>query len=58
LVTPAGLVFYQLTGASEPNPKVIEALIAACDASAVQRGVLKQPTGKKPVIAKLAVPAE
>ncbi len=57
-VTPAGLALYELTGAGDADPPVLEALIAACDANAVQRGVLKQPTGKKPVVAKLAVPAE
>lgn len=57
-VTPAGLALYQLTGASETDPKAIESLIAACDASAIQRGVLKQSTGKKPVMAKVTVPAE
>lgn len=57
-LTPAGLALYQLTGAGDADPAALESLIAACDASAIQRGVLKQPTGKKPVVAKVALPAE
>lgn len=57
-VTPAGLALYTLSGAGDADPQVIETLIAACDASAIQRGVLKQATGKKLQFAKVTVPAE
>lgn len=54
-VTSGGLALHALTGASTVAGHAghIKELIAACDASAMERGVLKKPTGKLPVILNL-----
>lgn len=59
-VTPKGLGLYQLTGAGEVSGNIahIKELIAACDANAMERGVLKKPTGMLPEILDLKVPAK
>ncbi|WP_265595007.1 hypothetical protein [Haloferula sp. BvORR071] len=55
-VTPAGLALYQLTGAGAVENSVVKKLIEACDASAIQRGVLKKATGLEPVVVKVEIP--
>ena len=59
-LTPKGLGFHQLTGAGDVSGNIthIKELIAACDAGAVERGVLKKPTGKLPKILNLQIPAK
>lgn len=59
-ITTKGLALYVLTGAASvsDNFEAIKSLIAACDASAVARGVLAKPTGKLPVLVKIPVPKE
>ena len=57
-ITPKGLALYQLTGAGDVSGNLahLKELIAACDANAVERGVLKKPTGKQPKVLDLPVP--
>ena len=58
LVTTSGLCLYMLTGASSVNDNIslINSLISACDASAMARGVLAEPTGKTVTVADIVIP--
>jgi hypothetical protein len=58
-LTKAGLGLYQLTGAGSVHDNLprVEALIEACDDSAIARGVLKKRTGLKPKVLNIAVPS-
>lgn len=58
-LTKAGLGLHQITGAGavHDNLSRVEALIEACDDSAITRGVLKKRTGMKPKILNLTIPS-
>jgi hypothetical protein len=57
-VTSQGLALYLLTGADSVSDNIahINSLIAACDASAVTRGVLEEPTGEEITVADISIP--
>lgn len=59
-VTPRGLALDSLTGAARIAGRLSElkTLIAACDESAIARGVLKKPTGKVPTAIDITIPAD
>jgi hypothetical protein len=59
-VTRKGVALYSIAGPGlvSKNMDAIKSLIAACDASAIARGVLTKPTGKLPVLMKIPVPKE
>lgn len=59
-VTPRGLALFSLTGAAHVSGRLsdLKTLIAACDESAIARGVLKKPTGKVPTVIDITIPVE